>query len=163
MQQEFLPELIALQEHKLSKQEDIDEASAFLVRQGYSSHWGPAEMGPNKHPSAGVAVLISSRLGCKPVLVNAPRARVAAAKVQLQNDTEFIFISAYLHSGRGLKAVNLELLGAVAALQQKHQRYILAGGDWQNRPAAFSSTDFLFKGRLSIKSRKPPDLHNEKE
>ena len=41
--------------------------------------------------------------------------------MQTQKDSEFIFVSAYLHSGKGLKATNLELLGAVAALQQKHQ------------------------------------------
>ena len=143
MAQEFLPELMALQEHKLHKQEDIDEASAFLARQGFASCWGPAVAGPNQHPSAGVAVIIASRLGCKPIIASAPTSRIVAAKVQTQKDSEFIFVSAYLHSGKGLKATNLELLGAVAALQQKHQRYILAAVDWQNKPAAIGSTDFL--------------------
>ena len=117
MAQDKLPDLIALQEHKLQAPEDINEASAFLARQGYASSWGPAVSGPSKHPSAGVAVIVANRLGCKPIEVNAPTSRIAAAKVQTQGDSEFIFVSAYLHSGKGLKAINLELLGAVAALQ----------------------------------------------
>ena len=37
--QDSLPHLVVLQEHKLRAQEDIDEASSFLLRQGYASYW----------------------------------------------------------------------------------------------------------------------------
>ena len=44
--------------------------------------------------------------------------------------------------------MNLEILGAVASLQQEYQRYVLAAGDWQSQPAAIKGTDFLYRGKL---------------
>ena len=73
-------------------------------------------------------------------------------KIQIKPDTEFILASTYLHSGKGLKQANLEILGAIAALQQKHQRHVVAAGDWQNKPMAIKSTDLLYRGKLSIKA-----------
>ena len=147
---EHLPELIAIQEHKLINQIDIDEASAFLLKAGFASVWGPACKGPKGFPVGGVAIVASLRLGCKPCNMDAPAARAVAAKIQIASDTEFIFVSAYLHSGKGLKQQNLELLGAVAALQQQYQRNLLAAGDWQNPPAKICKTGLLFRGRLSL-------------
>ena len=65
MNQDTLPDLIALQEHKLIDRDAIKEASASLCRQGFSSVWGQAAKGPKKNPTAGVAVIAASKLGCK--------------------------------------------------------------------------------------------------
>ena len=35
-----LPDVIAIQEHKLNSQPDIEEASAYLDKMGYGSVWG---------------------------------------------------------------------------------------------------------------------------
>ena len=59
-------------------------------------------------------------------------------------------MSMYLHSGRGLKLPNLDLMGKVAAVQEQHQRYVIAAGDWQNKPAALASTGLLYRGKLEI-------------
>ena len=48
MHQDTLPNLIALQEHKLIDKEAINEASAFLNRQGFASVWGQGVKGPKK-------------------------------------------------------------------------------------------------------------------
>ena len=49
MHQDTLPDLIALQEHKLIDKEAINEASAFLNRQGFASVWGQGVKGPTKN------------------------------------------------------------------------------------------------------------------
>ena len=145
-----LPDLIAIQEHKLMCQTDIDEASAYLNKKGFSSVWGQATKGPTSCPVGGVAIAAASRLGCKPCIIDAPHSRAVAAKTQIDGEAEIIFVSSYLHSGRGLKQQNLELLGAVAAAQHLHQRHLIAAGDWQNQPAAVTKTDYLTRGQLCI-------------
>ena len=154
LSQEALPDLIALQEHKLTAQEDIDEASAFLVKQGYGSYWERATTGPKGQPVGGVAVLIATKLGSKPCPVQSSPGRVVACKVQTQHEAEIIFVSAYLHSGRGLKQMNLELLGDIASLQRREARYLLAAGDWQNQPKALGASGWTLRAGLTTHAPK---------
>ena len=120
MSQQFLPDLIAVQEHKLKTDNDIAEASAFMLKQGYASYWAKADSGPKGQPIAGVAVMVATKFGSKPVvLTDAPTGRLVACKVQMQGEAELIFLSAYLYSGRGLKLPNLQILAEVAATQKQ--------------------------------------------
>ena len=64
--QHFLPDMIALQEHKLRNKSDIEEASAFLLKQGYSSNWEQATTGPKGQPVGAVAAIVSTKFGSKP-------------------------------------------------------------------------------------------------
>ena len=151
-----LPDLIAIQEHKLLSDDDTTEANAYLLKAGFASVWGKATTGPKNCPIGGVAIAATLKLGCKPCKVEAPQSRAIAANIQISEDTEFVFLSVYLHSGRGLKQPNLELLGAVAAIQEQHQRHLLAAGDWQNQPGVISKTDWLKRGNLSIAAPSRP-------
>ena len=49
-----------------------------------------------------------------------------------------------------MKHKNLEMLGNVAAVQAKHQRYMIAAGDLQNQPKAIVGTDFPHRSRLKL-------------
>ena len=109
-----------MQEHRLVSANDIAEASAHMAIAGFASVWGKAEHGPKGSPAAGVAIFVSMKLGCKPVCMQAPESRAIATKVQLPGEQEFLMVSAYLHSGRGLKLPNLELIGAIASLQEEY-------------------------------------------
>ena len=74
--QQFLPDLIALQEHKLQTDNDIEEASAFMLKQGFASYLAKADLGPKGQPVAGVAVMVARKFGSKPVLLtDAPTGR----------------------------------------------------------------------------------------
>ena len=148
MAQQTLPDLIALQEHKLRSEADIQEASAYLKKQGYASYWSPATAGPKGLPAGGVAVVVSTRLGTKPCETVASPGRLVACKVQVQNEAEIIFASVYLHSGKGLKQVNLELLGVLAAAQRQESKYLVAAGDWQNQAKALDSVGWLARAGL---------------
>ena len=125
-----------------------------MHRNGYASVWGKAALGHKGSPVGGVAIFVSTILGCKECPVDMQSERAVAARVQVQGEREIIVVSAYLHSGRGFKLPRLELLGAIASLQDKHQRYVIAAGDWQNRPPAINSTGVLHKGRLTTISPK---------
>ena len=147
--QSDLPDLIAVQEHKLTSKADIEEASDFASKQGYASFWGAATKGPKGLPAGGVATLVNKKLGSKPCQTDAAESRLIVCKVQIPSESEFLFASAYLHSGRGLKQVNLELLGSIAAQQRKENRYLLAAGDWQNQPRHIASIGWLNRAGLA--------------
>ena len=148
MAQTDLPDLIAVQEHKLLSKAEVEEASAFVSKQGFASFWGPATKGPKGFPVGGVATLVNKKLGSKHCPTDAMQSRLVVCKVQIPNESEFLFASAYLHSGRGLKQVNLELLGSIAAQQRKENRYLLAAGDWQNQPRQISSSGWFSRAGL---------------
>lgn len=146
--------MIALQEHKLRSKQDIDEASAFLAAQGFASYWAAADTGPKGQPVGGVATIVAAKLGSKPAQVESPPGRLVACKVQAQLEAEIVFVSAYLHSGRGTKQPNLELLGNIAALQRQESRYVLAAGDWQNQPAAITRVGWTTRACTTLHAPK---------
>ena len=152
LSQEVLPHITALQEHKLRAQEDIDEASSFLVKQGFASYWETATVGPKGQAVGGAAVIVSAKLGSKPCSIPTPPGRLAACKVQLRQESEIVVVSAYLHSGKGLKQPNLELLGNIAALQRQENRYLIAAGDWQNNASAISRSGWTTRAGLTTHS-----------
>ena len=158
---ESVMEVVAVQEHHYTTDEQIDEASARLSSMGWASYWSRALRLPSGMPSGGAAVLVSKSLGSKPcsylgdASVNIPeefRHRVAAATVHC-GEGEFDVYSLYLLDGVGMSPSNVALLSAVASVLPDRQ--CVLAGDYQNKPASMAEQG-AFLNEAGLEVHAPP-------
>ena len=152
---------IAIQEHHLITDEQVDDASARLANMGWSSYWSPALRLPSGMPSGGTAVLVHRSLGSKPChrlghgLSAIPaeiRHRVAGASVSI-GDGELDVYSVYLVDGAGMNPCNVDLLSSVASVLPERQ--CIVAGDFQNKPAIMEQSGFVEEAGLEVVAPPP--------
>ena len=125
--------------------EKADEASQIARRCGWKSVQAQALPGEGVGTSGGVMILVRSWVGiCYPDYIGhvVVPGRVVAARVDYPGFPPFVAISAYLVSGAGLAAENLEILEAIGRATFSQSLPCIVGGDFNNLPGDIVGTGF---------------------
>ncbi len=126
-------------------QDAVPAASAWAKRRGWQSIWAAAVPGPSGGASRGVAVLVRDGIGCRyppggSHIISPGRA--VAAVVQAPGHRPTVFVSCYLHHGRGPSGENLEVLAAIGKRVKSlpdHVEHVI-GGDLNMEPPDIATT-----------------------
>ena len=136
--------VICLQEHHLRSKEDLDQASAWALRQGWKSFWVSALPGDGSGTRGGVAILARHFLGLHALghheLVYG---RAIGCIVQIPGGTSFAISSVYLQHGTGLDDHNSGVLAKAGQFVTTSGLPWLIGGDFNLEPPAIASSEFL--------------------
>ncbi len=131
-------DVMCVQEHKLTHQEDIDGASTSAHGRGWKSFW--AEAVPSQHvaegPSGGTAVMVRKALGAydPPGGASVVPGHCAAALIEAGGAGGLVVYSVYLRCGEDIGAHNWSVLCKIAQHARGHGRPWAMGGDWNCTP-----------------------------
>ena len=145
--------VLALQETKLDRAADIDEASSWAIKRGWKSLWSPALRTAKGGVSAGLAILAREELALlEPDLPEGMErpGRVQAAVLQAPGHRSCLIVNVYLYTGIGLSVRNLELLQAVGQVISTLRMPSMVVGDFNLGPAAMLESLFPHRAHLSM-------------
>ena len=146
-----------VQEHHLSKQEEVDEASAWLRKRGMKSMWSKATAGVGKGTIGGVAIFADEALGLAPPSngeAELEPGRLLCGMVECSGFRPMLCMSAYFVVGQGLGYQNMELLQKIGACACSEPAYFVVGGDFNAGPSQLEHSGFLERaGATVFKSR----------
>ena len=146
-----MPQVIFIQEHKLTKYDDIQEASNFANDYGYKSLWTPASTGQGGKPTGGTAIWAVTQLGLtKPKLLTSQHARTTIGVIEPPSYGRLALFSAYGAVSLGAKGDNLNMIASFALISESLGIPYLAGGDFNTKPAQLQRTGILKRGTSSM-------------
>ena len=147
------PQVLLIQEHKLTNDEAIGDARSFGSLLGYTSIWTKAGFGPGGKPSGGTAILAIAQLGLvKPKLPQGTQVHSRATMGIIQPPTfgRLMLFSAYGISKLGTKGENLELATSIPMVAAILGLPFLAGGDFNMNPPNLKKTGMPKKSSTVI-------------
>ena len=127
-----LAHVLAVQETKVVKGSDIDEASSWAIKRGWKSLWCPAVPTAKGGVSAGLAILARQELALVEAAIPDEAVwpgHLQAGVVQAPGHRDFLLINVYLYTGIGLNVRNLELLRAVGLVISSAKLPVMVLGD----------------------------------
>ena len=150
-------DVICLQEHKATTQEQLCERSDQMRKLGWASTWSLAIAGPKGGAQAGVAILVREDWGMHSADV-ITQSRAIAAVVDVPRGGRLGVVSLYLVDSIGLGPRNKANKHLLASLGQWAQRRVhpwVLAGDWNLTPSmlAVSGLPVRVGGRAIATSR----------
>ena len=148
-----LPHVLLLQEHKLAKDDDINDASTFAESLGYTSTWTRASRGPGGKPAGGTAILAAVQLGLtRPHLPKGihPHPRTTIGIIEPPTFGKILVFSAYGNVNVGAKDDNLDMVASFPLIAEAMQMQYIAGGDFNIKANQLNKTGIMKKSGSTI-------------
>jgi len=152
--QEHQAQAYLIQEHRLSLQEDIEEASSWLGARGLHALWTAAMQGKKGGAGGGTAIIADRLIGLHtpPGHAQAQDSLFTAGIATFPGIKPIMLASLYLKVGMGTATLNIQALAEIIILAEGWRLPFFAGGDFNSGPAAVIATQLPFRAGAVVSS-----------